>query len=111
MAIISFFISWDQINYPNLSVAIFAQNGVYAYFSAAFVPVLFGTFLKDVSVRTVFIASIVAIVTHFSIYYFKITPYMKVPVQNPGISASIGIVASVIIGYFLYKFGQNKKIN
>ncbi|RTY89765.1 sodium:solute symporter [Flavobacterium sp. RSP46] len=109
LAIISFFISWDQINYPNLSVAIFAQNGVYAYFSAAFVPVLFGTFLKDVSVRTVFIASIVAIVTHFSIYYFKITPYMKVPVQNPGISASIGIVVSVIVGYFLYKFGQNKK--
>lgn len=44
IAIISIVLSYDQIVNPNLSVGIFAQNGVYAYFSAAFVPILFGMF-------------------------------------------------------------------
>ena len=49
IGIISIFLSYDQLVNPNLSVGIFAQNGVYAYFSAAFVPILFGMFLKDTS--------------------------------------------------------------
>jgi sodium/pantothenate symporter len=106
MAVVSFFLSWDQISNPKLSVAIFAQNGVYGYFSAAFVPVLFGTFIKKVAVTTVFTASVVALITHFSINYFSITPYMQGPIKNPGISASIAIVLSVIVGLILHKFNS-----
>jgi len=103
LAIISFALSLNQLKNPNLSVAIFAQNGVYAYFSAAFVPVLFGTFLKNVQTRTVFIASISAIVLHFGIYYGRITPYMQEPVNNPGVSAAIAIVISLLIGLVLHQ--------
>jgi sodium/pantothenate symporter len=39
-------LTWRAAGSPRrLSVAIFAQNGVYAYFAAAFVPVLLGTFV------------------------------------------------------------------
>lgn len=109
LAVISFILSWEQIKSPNVSVAIFAQNGVYAYFAAAFVPVLFGTFLKDVSARSAYLASITAILVHFVIYYGKITPYMQEPVNNPGISAAIAIMASLTVGYIFYKVDLKKQ--
>lgn len=103
LAVVSFLFSWAQIKNPNVSVAIFAQNGVYAYFGAAFVPVLFGTFFKTVSTRAVFTASIVSLVVHFGIYYGRITPYMQEPVNNPGVSAAIGIVISLCVGLIINK--------
>ncbi|MCB0375585.1 MAG: sodium:solute symporter, partial [Sinomicrobium sp.] len=101
---VSFILSWRQITNPDVSVAIFAQNGVYAYFAAAFVPVLFGMFLKDVPLKAVFSASVTAIAVHFGIYYGRITPYMQENVNNPGISAAIAIVLSLAVGYTVYAF-------
>lgn len=106
LAGVSFVLSWQQIKAPDVSVAIFAQNGVYAYFAAAFVPVLFGIFLKEVPLKAVFTASITAILVHFGIYYGRLTPYMQEPVNNPGVSAAIAIVVSLIVGYTLYKFNR-----
>ncbi|WP_026914099.1 sodium/pantothenate symporter [Christiangramia portivictoriae] len=108
LAIVSFFLSYDQIVDPNVSVAIFAQNGVYAYFAAAFVPVLFGIYFKKVSKNAVFIASFSAVALHFIIYYGRITPYMQEPVNNPGVSAAIAVVASFIIGNSLYLISRKK---
>ena len=108
LAIVSFVLSWQQIVNPNVSVAIFAQNGVYAYFAAAFVPVLFGTFLKEVPGKAVFLASLTAIVAHFGIYYGRLTPYMQEEVNNPGVSAALAIVASLLVGYSVY--GYERKI-
>lgn len=108
LAFISFKLSWQQIVNPNVSVGIFAQNGVYAYFATAFVPVLFGTFLKQVSLKAVVWASITALVVHFSIYYGRITPYMQEPVNNPGVSAAIAIICSLIVGYLIYLFDKKK---
>jgi sodium/pantothenate symporter len=82
---------------PAVSVAIFAQNGVYAYFAAAFVPVLFGIYFRKVPKYAVFIASFAAVALHFIIYYGRITPYMQEPVNNPGVSAAIAIVISFCI--------------
>jgi sodium/pantothenate symporter len=108
LGLVSFLLSWEQIKNPEVSVAIFAQNGVYAYFAAAFVPVLFGTFLTHVSTRSVFIASITAIVVHFGVYYGRITSYMQEPVNNPGVSAAIGIITSLVVGYIIYKIDLKK---
>lgn len=107
LAAVSFYFSWNQIKNPNLSVGIFGQMGVYGYFAAAFVPVLFGTFVKNVKSSTVFVASIVAILVHFGIFYLKLTPYMKGAVGNPGVSAAIAIVSSVAVALILHIF--NKK--
>ena len=96
MAIATVAISWDQIVNPKLSVGIFAQNGVYAYFSAAFVPILFGMFFKGVSLKAVFTASVVAVVTHFSMYYAMLpVPFTEATGENPGVAAAVAIVFSL----------------
>lgn len=108
LAIASFILSYDQIVNPAVSVAIFAQNGVYAYFAAAFVPVLFGIYFKKVPKHAVFIASFSAVALHFIIYYGRITPYMQEPVNNPGVSAAIAIVISFVLANLLYLISKKK---
>ncbi|NCP83407.1 MAG: sodium:solute symporter [Bacteroidetes bacterium] len=92
--IISFFLSYDQFYNPSLSVAIFAQNGVYGLFSATFVPVLFGTFLKEVKASTIWLASVSALLVHFGMYYLEISRYHN----NPGVTVTFAILSSVIVG-------------
>ncbi|WP_250254091.1 sodium:solute symporter [Chryseobacterium sp. Marseille-Q3244] len=108
LAVVSFLISYQQIINPTLSVGIFAQMGVYGYFAAAFVPIIFGTFVKGVKLSTVFIASVTAFVVHFGIYFLAITTYMKGPIKNPGVSAAIAILISLLIAIILHIFNRNK---
>lgn len=102
MAAVTIFISYRQLIHPDLSVGILAQNGVYASFSAAFVPLLFGMFLKDVHKSAAIIASVVAIVVHFSVYYGRLTPYMQNPIRNPGVASAIAIICSLVTGGIVY---------
>lgn len=109
IGIVSIFLSYNQLVNPNLSVGIFAQNGVYAYFSAAFVPILFGMFLKDTSKAAVITASVVAIVVHFSYFYGNLgVPFSIATGQNPGVSAAIAITASIVTGGIVYFFTRRK---
>jgi sodium/pantothenate symporter len=122
LAIISGFISYDQLINPKLSVGLLAQNGVYAFFSAAFIPILFGIFLKDVKLNAPLAASIVAIITHFSVYYFLpllvaeygfqfgyFTKYLVGTIRNPAIASASAIVVSTIVGFIIHK--MNKRSN
>lgn len=86
-------ISYGQIVSPNLSVAILAQNGVYALFSATFVPILFGIFSSRIKKNAVMAASVVALVVHFGMYYGGITMYAN----NPAVPAACALVASVLV--------------
>ncbi|PIE18059.1 MAG: sodium:solute symporter [Proteobacteria bacterium] len=95
---ISAYLSWRQLVNPDVSVAIFAQNGVYAYFAAAFVPVLLGTFADRVPKVAPISASTVAILVHFSVYYGRITRYMQSAARNPGVAGAIAIVSALVVG-------------
>ncbi|MEO6733649.1 MAG: hypothetical protein ABIN01_20670 [Ferruginibacter sp.] len=108
MATVTIFISYQQIMHPDLSVGILAQNGVYASFSAAFVPLLFGMFLKDVTKEAAIIASVVAILAHFSVYYGRLTPYMANGTRNPGIASAIAILCSLAVGGVIYLVTKRK---
>jgi len=109
IGIISIFISYDQLINPNLSVGIFAQNGVYGYFSAAFVPILFGMFLKDATKASVISASVAAIVVHFSFFYGNIkVPFSIATGQNPGVAGAVAISVSIIVGGLVYFFTRKK---
>jgi len=108
MAIIVIYVSYQQLTHPDLSVGILAQNGVYASFSAAFVPLLFGMFLKDVHKSAAIIASVVAIVVHFSVYYGRLTSYMETGTRNPGIAAAIAIICSLVAGGVTYLVTRRK---
>jgi sodium/pantothenate symporter len=102
VGVVSVLLSYDQLVNPSLSVGIFAQNGVYAYFSAAFVPVILGIFFDKVPKIAPMAASIVAIIVHFSIYYGHLTPYTQPPVGNPAVASTIAILTSMLVGFGLY---------
>jgi len=108
MAVVTIVVSYSQLIHPDLSVGILAQNGVYASFSAAFVPLLFGMFLKDVNKAAPIIASVVAILVHFSVYYGRLTPYMESGTRNPGIASAIAILCSLTMGGIIYVITKRK---
>ncbi|MCZ2101618.1 MAG: hypothetical protein LC107_08790 [Chitinophagales bacterium] len=108
LALITIVVSYQQLVHPNLSVGILAQNGVYAYFSMAFVPVLFGIFLKNTPKEAAFGAAITAFIVHFSVYYGSLTPYTSGPVKNPAVAAALAILSALLVGMILYKIYQKK---
>lgn len=121
LAVIAGFISYDQLVNPKLSVGILAQNGVYAFFSAAFIPILFGIFLKDVKLIAPLSASIVAIIVHFGIYYFLpylvsdlgftfgfFTKYLVGIVRNPAIASGSAILVSTVVGLLIHNLNKKK---
>ena len=105
LGLVSFGLAYQQLIAPNLSVIIFAQLGVYAYFAAAFVPVLFGTFLRDTPLVAAASAAVTAVAVHFALYYtgqHYFPYYAGVTVKNPGISTALGVVAATVVGGALY---------
>jgi len=108
MAVVAALLSAQQIVAPDLSVAIFAQNGVYAYFSAAFFPLVMGMFTTKVNAAAAVVSSVTAIVVHFSVYYGNIGSYMQNPVNNPAIPATFAIVLSTVAGLAVLGLTANK---
>jgi sodium/pantothenate symporter len=108
LGLVAGLLSWRQLVAPEMSVAIFAQNGVYAYFAAAFVPVLFGTFLRKVPPRAPMAASVTAVAVHFAVYYGELTSYMAAPVKNPAIPGALAILAALGTGSVLQLFVISK---
>ena len=122
LAVVAGLISYDQLINPKLSVGLLAQNGVYAFFSAAFIPILFGIFIKDSKLNAPLAASIVAIITHFSVYYFLpflvtefgfefglFTKYLVGTIRNPAIASATAIVVSSVVGIIIHNI--NKRSN
>jgi sodium/pantothenate symporter len=111
LAVISILLSYNQLVSPKLSVGIFAQNGVYAYFAAAFVPILFGMFLKNVPKASVIAASVTAIIVHFIFYYGKVAvPFTKATGENPGVAGAAAIVCALAVGYSIYLFKRKEYV-
>lgn len=108
LAVVSWWFSRDQLLHPALSVGIFAQNGVYAYFSAAFIPVLFGIFGKKVHLAAPVAASVAAVVTHFAVYYGQLTPYTEGAVRNPAVAATLAIVMASLTGLTVHYLSRKK---
>lgn len=108
MAVVAALLSARQIVAPDLSVAIFAQNGVYAYFSAAFFPLVMGMFSRKTNAAAAVVSSITAIVVHFSVYYGNIGSYMQNPVNNPAIPATFAILLSSAAGLAVLGLTANK---
>lgn len=103
LGVVSVLLSYDQLVNPNVSVAIFAQNGVYAYFSAAFLPILLGMFAKNIHRSVPVAASVTALIVHFSMFYMNLpVPFTLATGQNPGVSAAVAILASAAAAGVVY---------
>ena len=110
LAIAALALSRDQLLHPKLSVAIFAQNGVYAYFAAAFVPILFGMFWKSAPQASAMTASVTALVVHFSMYYGKLpVPGTAATGENPGVAAAVAILASLALATVIALTGRGNR--
>ncbi len=90
LAPVTLLLAWKQIAAPSLSVAIFAQNGVYGLFAATFGPVLFGIFGRRPSAGLAGAAAVLALVVHFGMYYGGITHYHN----NPAVPATCALITS-----------------
>lgn len=113
LGVVAVLISYQQLVKPDLSVGIFAQNGVYAFFSAAFVPVVFGIFFTHAPRQAVMAASVTAVVVHFGVYYGRLTPYMQEGTRNPGIASALAILASLVVAttiYLIYKKKDHENV-
>lgn len=111
LALVSLALAYRQLIEPNLSVIIFAQLGVYAYFAAAFVPVLFGTFLRDTPAIAALAATLTAVAVHYTVYFtgqHYLPYYQDVTVKNPGISTALGIVAATLVGGTVYLVARRR---
>jgi sodium/pantothenate symporter len=121
MAIVSFIAARSQILHPNLSVAIFAQNGVYSFFSIAFTPIVFGIIIKDTSLKTAVTGSITALIVYFLVYYVSpwminslgfsmgyFDKYFTGKVQNPAIAAATAIIISLLVSLTVHFSTRNK---
>ena len=93
LAPVTAFLAWRQIVSPSLSVAIFAQNGVYGLFAATFAPVVFGLFTERATAKLAATAAIAALVVHFGMYYGGITHYHN----NPAVPATFALITSTLI--------------
>ncbi len=90
LAPVTLLLAWWQIVKPSLSVAIFAQNGIYGLFAATFAPVLFGIFSSRATRGLALLASLTALVVHYGMYYGGITHYHN----NPAVPAACALVLS-----------------
>jgi sodium/pantothenate symporter len=112
LAVASFLLAWRQLVAPNLSVIIFAQLGVYAYFAAAFVPVLFGTFLPRTPAAAATWAAVVAVAVHFGVYFtgqHYLPYYAGAATKNPGIATALGITAALVVGSVIFLIAPSAK--
>ncbi len=93
----AFGLSLLQHYFKGFSVAIFAQEGVYALFAATFVPLLFGMFGRQLPKQVVVAASAVALVVHFGFRYAKLTLVTSADYTNPGLTATYALLASLAV--------------
>lgn len=115
MALAAFLASREQLLRPNLSVAIFAQNGVYSFFSICFIPIVFGIFIRSVRIITAVAGSLTAMTVYFTIYYIlpvlikgntislgSADRYFSGSTQNPAMAAAMAIVISVAVSLTIH---------
>lgn len=95
---IIYFLTYQQIVSPNISVAIFAFNGVYALFAANFIPIAAKVFKVQMSKGTAISSSIIVLAAHFGMSIFKLSipglnPYYW---TNPGATATFALLAGIL---------------
>ncbi len=95
LAPILIYLSYDQIVDPQLSVIIFAFNGILAATAATFLPVFYGIYGGARPVGRILLAAATALTVHYGMILFEIGRYH----DNPMVPAAFALTASV--GVFL----------
>ena len=97
LGVAAFVLSLVQHATKKLSIAIFAQEGVYALLVATFVPLLFGLFGRGLAKGWVVTASLVALAVHFGFRYGGVSLLTAHDGTNPGLTAAYALLASLAV--------------
>ncbi|MEM1327129.1 MAG: hypothetical protein AAGI23_14300 [Bacteroidota bacterium] len=94
IAVLTFIVT---LNPPRL-LGIFGQVGVYGLVLAAVPPLLAGVLFQRVRLSVVWSMSILALVAHFGLFFFgsNLFPNSDLAFGNPGLTATLGLLISVI---------------
>lgn len=95
---------------PPALLGIFGQAGVYGLVLAALPAVLLGIFYKKVQLGVVWLLSILAVLIHFVLFLngTNLFPESKLAFENPGFTATIACLFTIIPG-LIYHYFFNKK--
>ncbi len=112
--VVIYFLTYEQIVNPNVSVALFAFNGVYALFAATFIPVAAKIFKIELPHRMATLSSLIVLLVHFGMSYLRISipglnPYYW---TNPGANATFALIAGIafVTCYKLVELTLSKKV-
>jgi len=106
LGLVAFVLSIVQRHTTKLSIAIFAQEGVYALLVATFVPLLFGLFGFRLSKAGLVTASLVGLAVHFGFRYGGISLLTAADGTNPGLTAAYALIASLAVALLSRAFGS-----
>ena len=97
LVIIAVLVFMVTLNPPKL-LGIYGQVGVYGLVLAAVPPLLAGVLFKNVNIKLVWAMSALALAVHFGLYFFgkNIFPDTTLAFGNPGVTATIGLIISVL---------------
>lgn len=106
---LSFVLALIQHRTKELSIALFAQEGVYALLVATFVPLVFGIFpASRLRKGAVVAASVTALVVHFTFRYADLTILTAADHSNPGLTATYGLLASLAVAVLSMLVGRRR---
>lgn len=96
--VVTFFLALSQHRTKELSIALFAQDGVYALFAATCLPVLFGLFPGWLPRKgAVVLSSLAALAVHFGFRNAKLTLLTAADWTNPGLTVTYGLAAALLV--------------
>jgi sodium/pantothenate symporter len=94
----TFFLALDQRRRKELTIALFAQDGIYGLFAATCLPVLFGLFPGWRPSRAgVLLSSLAALAVHFGIRRAKLTFLTAADWTNPGLTVTYALAAALLV--------------
>jgi len=110
LVIIAVLVFAVNINPPKL-LGIYGQVGVYGLVLATLSPLLVGVLLKNSPIKLVWISSILAVITHFVLFFFgnELFPDFGFTYANPSVTATLAIIL-VIFPTLVIAWILNKKI-
>lgn len=97
-----------NINPPTL-LGIFGQMGVYGLVLAVVPPLITGVLFKNVSIVVVWVCSILGVSIHFLLFFYgsQIFPNSTMAFGNPGVTATLGLLCSVVPTLLIHLFRKN----
>jgi len=97
LGVLAYGLSLYQHHHKEFSIAIFAQEGVYALLASSFVPLLFALTGRRLSAGAVVATAMSALFVHFGFRYGEWTLLTDADYTNPALTATWALIVSTVV--------------